>query len=538
MARRRADRRRGPFAEGRRDAAARDARHRRGPAARRRARRAARRGEHPRALPQGARVGTSAPRRAAQLLHAAARLPGRAVPRQCRHPARQARRGRGRRDVARRRRARAAGRDAASAIRSRPRTGCPPRRRARSGSNAAPTMRGRARCSPRSTTRRAAREVMAERALLAALGGNCHSPIAVLYPRGGRAAGAHRCDCSAPTAPNGSRARRRSPRAMTEAPARLAADLLARAPAAIAAHFDGAGVSLPAHRHPPRARVLPRRWRAARALGLARDRLRRCSRSRRLAWDAPDPHDFDALLLGSANALRHGGAGARRACAHCRSMRSGKRTAARRARGRVSRSRRSGRAACNRCSTLVSPAPLRLLRLAGEARVELAPPSGVRGRPTGWFIAPSRCRSRPRRWLRWAAAARSLLHSGEAARHFACRVRPARACRARASRSPRSPRASPMQRGRGGARCRSRQARPMRRFWPWPANCANDRAGEGLTRPAVANGARCRITRQPPRRISGACSAHRLSPSCSRSWPRSCSAPRRCSISPWQGYFG
>ena len=29
---------------------------------------------------------------------------------------------------------------------------------------------------------------------------------------------------------------------------------------------------------------------------------------RPLEWDAPDPASFDALLIGSANALRHGGA--------------------------------------------------------------------------------------------------------------------------------------------------------------------------------------------------------------------------------------
>ena len=32
-----------------------------------------------------------------------------------------------------------------------------------------------------------------------------------------------------------------------------------------------------------------------------------------VAWDAPDPNRFDGLLITSANALRHGGAGARRA---------------------------------------------------------------------------------------------------------------------------------------------------------------------------------------------------------------------------------
>jgi hydroxymethylbilane synthase len=80
--------------------------------------------------------------------------------------------------------------------------------------------------------------VMAERALLAALGGNCHSPIAVLTEPGGdrlrmRAAlfspdGAERCDGEASFAAGDA-----------EGPARLAADLLARAPGAVAAHFAG-----------------------------------------------------------------------------------------------------------------------------------------------------------------------------------------------------------------------------------------------------------------------------------------------------------
>ncbi len=81
-------------------------------------------------------------------------------------------------------------------------------------------------------------EVMAERALLAALGGSCHSPIAVLceYADGAldmRAAlyspdGAERVEGSA-----------RFDAGDDEAPARLAADLLDRAAPAIAAVFSG-----------------------------------------------------------------------------------------------------------------------------------------------------------------------------------------------------------------------------------------------------------------------------------------------------------
>ena len=76
----------------------------------------------------------------------------------------------------------------------------------------------------------------AERALLAALGGNCHSPVAVLTTPDGpalilRAAlfspdGAERVEASARIAPRDE-----------TVPARLAATLLAQAPAAITAHF-------------------------------------------------------------------------------------------------------------------------------------------------------------------------------------------------------------------------------------------------------------------------------------------------------------
>ncbi len=81
-------------------------------------------------------------------------------------------------------------------------------------------------------------EVMAERALLAVLGGTCHSPIAVLCDVAGdglamRAAlyspdGAEKVEGAATFAPHGA-----------DGPARLAHDLLARASPGIAAHFSG-----------------------------------------------------------------------------------------------------------------------------------------------------------------------------------------------------------------------------------------------------------------------------------------------------------
>ena len=91
-------------------------------------------------LPPGAVVGTSSPRRAAQVRRHPARPRHRLDPRQCRNPAGQARRGRGRCDPARRRRARPARARRSRQRRSRSTSCCRPRRRARSGSSAAPTM--------------------------------------------------------------------------------------------------------------------------------------------------------------------------------------------------------------------------------------------------------------------------------------------------------------------------------------------------------------------------------------------------------------
>ena len=82
--------------------------------------------------------------------------------------------------------------------------------------------------------------VLAERALLAALGGNCHSPIAVLT----RAEGANLILRAALLSPNGAErveALATFAAADLDGPARLAAQLLAQAGPAIRAHFDPPG---------------------------------------------------------------------------------------------------------------------------------------------------------------------------------------------------------------------------------------------------------------------------------------------------------
>jgi hydroxymethylbilane synthase len=80
--------------------------------------------------------------------------------------------------------------------------------------------------------------VLAERALLAALGGNCHSPIAVLT-RQDEDAIAMQAALYSPDGAERVQGEAHFPASDCEGPARLAADLLARAVPAIAVHFAG-----------------------------------------------------------------------------------------------------------------------------------------------------------------------------------------------------------------------------------------------------------------------------------------------------------
>ncbi len=84
--------------------------------------------------------------------------------------------------------------------------------------------------------------LLAERALLAALGGSCHSPIAALSAIDGGDIGLR----AALLSPDGAeRVDGEARFAIRDAagPARLAADLLARAPSAITVHFTGPAIS-------------------------------------------------------------------------------------------------------------------------------------------------------------------------------------------------------------------------------------------------------------------------------------------------------
>ena len=183
------------------------------------------------ALPQGARVGTSAPRRAAQLLHARPDL--RVVGFRGNVATRLARLAAGEADATL---LAAAGLErlgetgvghplAAEDWLPAPGQGCIAIE-CRAADTAVQALLAAIDHAPS----RAA--LTAERALLAALGGSCHSPIAALT-RGATL----RCALFSPD--GAERIEGEIALADDEAPARLAADLLARAPDAIADHFAG-----------------------------------------------------------------------------------------------------------------------------------------------------------------------------------------------------------------------------------------------------------------------------------------------------------
>ena len=136
-----------------------------------------------------------------------------------------------------------------------------------------------------------------------------------------------------------------------------------------------------------------------------------------LPWAVPDPDEFDAILLGSANSLRHGGGGLR-ALAALPALCVGATTA------------RAARDAgfpviavgARGMQTLLPHAEARglsrLLRLSGEAHVPLEPPPGISIETRIVYtvcpvpIDPSLART-------LARGAIVLLHSGKAASHFA-----------------------------------------------------------------------------------------------------------------------
>lgn len=134
-----------------------------------------------------------------------------------------------------------------------------------------------------------------------------------------------------------------------------------------------------------------------------------------VAWKRVAPEAFDGLLVGSANAIRLAGAGLR-AFADKPVYAVGVRTAEA-ARAAGLRVAATGEGGLQILLAGLAP-PLRLLRLAGETRVALSPPRGV----TLETRTVYRVRALPVPAGLAAQLGRGgvvLLHSGEAAVHFA-----------------------------------------------------------------------------------------------------------------------
>jgi uroporphyrinogen-III synthase len=131
-------------------------------------------------------------------------------------------------------------------------------------------------------------------------------------------------------------------------------------------------------------------------------------------WNPVPVGEIDALLIGSANALRHGGA----ALTQYRAMPAyvvGEATAkAARAAGLTVKSTGSG----GLQSVLDTiPVGTRLLRLAGDERIALSPPPGVTMIERVCYA--SEVRAMPPQLVRLLSRpALVLLHSAQAARHF------------------------------------------------------------------------------------------------------------------------
>ncbi|SMC97454.1 uroporphyrinogen-III synthase [Novosphingobium sp. B1] len=130
-------------------------------------------------------------------------------------------------------------------------------------------------------------------------------------------------------------------------------------------------------------------------------------------WDVPAMH-FDAILAGSANVFRHGGPGLAR-FADVPVIAVGETTAAEARAAGFAIARIGGGGLQPIVATL---APGNYIRIAGEDRVILDPPEGVRIETAVVYAALKRAFPAQLQGV-LAQPAVVLLHSGEAARHFA-----------------------------------------------------------------------------------------------------------------------
>ena len=135
-----------------------------------------------------------------------------------------------------------------------------------------------------------------------------------------------------------------------------------------------------------------------------------------VAWTPPDPETIDALLIGSANAVRHGGEGLRRYAGKPAYV-VGRATA--------DVARQAGLAIAviggghlQPVLNRVDPVHRRLLRLAGRERIDLTPPAGATIVERVLYASDPRPMP-PALAAMLASPAVVMLHSAEAARHFA-----------------------------------------------------------------------------------------------------------------------
>lgn len=136
---------------------------------------------------------------------------------------------------------------------------------------------------------------------------------------------------------------------------------------------------------------------------------------RPLPWEAPEAESFDALLLGSANVVRHGGTALQELRHKPVYAVGGATAAAAEKAGFVIAG--IGPGVLQRLVDRLRP-PLRLLRVTGEEHVPLAPPPGIE------VVTRIAYRSEPLPLPkamadRLGGGALVLLHSAAAARHFA-----------------------------------------------------------------------------------------------------------------------
>lgn len=154
---------------------------------------------------------------------------------------------------------------------------------------------------------------------------------------------------------------------------------------------------------------------AARALGLDAHGFP-LFEVRAVAWDSPDPARFDALLIGSGNAIRHGGPAI--SAYLTLPVHAVGETTAREARAAGFADVRAGNGGLQPVLDGLPPEHRRLLRLAGRERTELTPPPGVTiEERVVYESAPLPLPGALAGMLEEQCVV--LLHSGEAARHFA-----------------------------------------------------------------------------------------------------------------------